>query len=137
MIGTCSKRVQDAYLHDRLPLHHAGGIALLSSSGSCTPLAPASFLPATMFSSTRRVLSRCRAQPSRRRLATSAPQHPSGRHGLLPGSTQSAITTKLHFFNSVMGDDKQIPTYRVLDKDGKPVDGVDLPDMDEDFCRKL
>ena len=36
-----------------------------------------------------------------------------------------------------MGDDKQIPTYRVLDKDGKPVDGVDLPDMDEDFCRKL
>ncbi|KAL5524464.1 hypothetical protein ACEPAF_9604 [Sanghuangporus sanghuang] len=72
-----------------------------------------------------------------RHLATSAPQHPSGRHGLLPGTAQSAITSDLHFFNSVMGDDKQIPTYRVIGKDGKLIEGAELPQIDEDFSRKL
>ena len=63
-----------------------------------------------------------------RRLATVAPQHPNARHGNLP-SSQSAITSKLHFFNSVMGEDKQIPTYRVLGKDGKPIDGAEVPEV--------
>lgn len=60
--------------------------------------------------------------------STTAPHHPSGRHGNLP-SSQSAITTKLHFFDSVMGEGKQIATYRVLDKGGRVVDGAELPEV--------
>ncbi|KAH8114324.1 thiamine diphosphate-binding protein [Phellopilus nigrolimitatus] len=90
-----------------------------------------------MLSLTRHALLRQQKSLARRRLATSAPHNPSGRHGLLPGSSQSAITSKLHFFNSVMGDDKQIPTYRVLGRDGKLVEDAVLPEIDEAFSRRL
>ncbi|PAV16897.1 branched-chain alpha-keto acid dehydrogenase E1-alpha subunit [Pyrrhoderma noxium] len=70
-------------------------------------------------------------------LATATPEKPDRKHGNLPGSSQSAITSHPHFFNSIMGDDNLIPTYRVIDTDGKPIDGAQLPDFDEGFCRKL
>ena len=70
-------------------------------------------------------------------LATATPEKPDHKHGNLPGSSQSAITSHPHFFNSIMGDDNLIPTYRVIDTDGKPIDGAQLPDFDEGFCRKL
>lgn len=73
---------------------------------------------------------------AKRFLATTAPQSPSGRHDFLPTS-HSEITPDLHFFNSVLGDDKQIPTYRLLGKDGKPVEGAKMPALKEDFCRRL
>ncbi|EKM51616.1 uncharacterized protein PHACADRAFT_212250 [Phanerochaete carnosa HHB-10118-sp] len=57
-------------------------------------------------------------------------------HGHLPTS-QSPITPKLQFFNSVMEDGKQIPTYRVLDGTGKVIEGAQLPDIDEDFARRI
>ncbi|THH05530.1 hypothetical protein EW145_g4727 [Phellinidium pouzarii] len=90
-----------------------------------------------MISSTRRTFSVHRAALHRRYLATSAPQGPSGHHGLLPGSSQSAITSKLHFFNSVMGNDETIPTYRIISKDGEPVEGATLPNIDEGFGRRI
>jgi len=52
-------------------------------------------------------------------------------------SSQSPIVSKLHFFNSVTGDGQQIPTYRVLDAVGKPIDGAELPDIDETLALKL
>lgn len=48
--------------------------------------------------------------------------------GYLPTS-QSPIVSKLHFFNSVTKDGTQIPTYRVIDGLGKPIDGAELPDV--------
>ncbi|TFK40771.1 branched-chain alpha-keto acid dehydrogenase E1-alpha subunit [Crucibulum laeve] len=55
----------------------------------------------------------------------------------LPNSS-SPITPKLEFFNSVTGSsEKQIPTYRVLDGVGKPIDGAELPEIDEALARKL
>ena len=63
-----------------------------------------------------------------RRLATAAAQLPSQSHGHLPTS-QSPITPKLQFFNSVMEDGKQIPTYRVLDGAGKVIEGAQLPEV--------
>ncbi len=46
---------------------------------------------------------------------------------LLP-TTNSPIVSKLDFFNSVQGND-QIPTYRVLDGVGKPLEGAELPEV--------
>ncbi|KAI0061627.1 branched-chain alpha-keto acid dehydrogenase E1-alpha subunit [Artomyces pyxidatus] len=57
-------------------------------------------------------------------------------HGILP-STQSPITSKLHFFNSVTGDGKQIPTYRVLDGVGNLIEGAELPQIDRELARKI
>lgn len=92
-----------------------------------------------MLSSARQALRVSQRWHAKRFLATSpttAPQSPSGRHDFLPTS-HSEITPDLHFFNSVLGDDKQIPTYRLLGKDGKPVEGASMPELDEAFCRKL
>ena len=48
--------------------------------------------------------------------------------GHLPTS-QSPITPKLQFFNSVMEEGKQIPTYRVLDGSGQVIEGAELPEV--------
>ena len=48
-------------------------------------------------------------------------------HGLLP-SSQSPIVSSLKFFNSVTVDGAQIPTYRVLDSAGQPIEGASLPE---------
>lgn len=61
---------------------------------------------------------------SRRSFATTA----NTRVELLPKSN-SPIVSKLSFFNSVTGDGTQIPTYRVLDGSGKPLDGAELPEV--------
>lgn len=53
---------------------------------------------------------------------------PEHAHGHLPSST-SPITSKLHFFNSVMGGGKQIPTYRVIDGAGQPLEGAVVPEV--------
>ncbi|KIM43188.1 hypothetical protein M413DRAFT_397769 [Hebeloma cylindrosporum] len=58
------------------------------------------------------------------------------RQEVLP-TTNSPIVSKLGFFNSVSGDAKQIPTFRLLDGVGKPLDGAVLPEVDEKFARKL
>jgi len=44
-------------------------------------------------------------------------------------TTNSPIVSKLSFFNSVTGNDTQIPTFRVLDGVGKPLEGAVLPDV--------
>ena len=54
-------------------------------------------------------------------------------HGHLPTS-QSPITPSLHFFNSVTPDGKQIPTYRVLDGTGHPLDGAEVPEVSTPHC---
>ncbi|KAK7048553.1 2-oxoisovalerate dehydrogenase subunit alpha [Favolaschia claudopus] len=56
--------------------------------------------------------------------------------GYLPNS-RSPIVPTLSFFNSVTGSDEKIPTFRVLDGVGKPVDGAEVPELDEAFARKL
>lgn len=48
--------------------------------------------------------------------------------GNLPNS-RSPIISKLKFFNSVTGSDELIPTYRVLDGVGKPIEGAELPEV--------
>lgn len=45
-------------------------------------------------------------------------------------TTNSPIVSNLNFFNSVTGDGTQIPTFRVLDGVGKPIEGAILPDVD-------
>ncbi|KAF4590032.1 hypothetical protein EYR40_009573 [Pleurotus pulmonarius] len=57
-------------------------------------------------------------------------------HGRLPHSN-SPIVSKLHFFNAVSGDGNAIPTYRVLDGVGKPLEGAELPEIDRVFARKI
>lgn len=47
--------------------------------------------------------------------------------GHLPNS-RSPIVSTLSFFNSVTPSDQKIPTFRVLDGVGKPVDGAQLPE---------
>ncbi|KAI0820458.1 branched-chain alpha-keto acid dehydrogenase E1-alpha subunit [Trametes gibbosa] len=61
---------------------------------------------------------------------------PEHAHGHLPSST-SPITSKLHFFNSVMGGGKQIPTYRVIDGAGQPLEGAVVPEIDEALARRI
>ena len=52
----------------------------------------------------------------------------SSRYRQLLPATNSPIVSKLDFFNSVQGND-QIPTYRVLDGVGKPLEGAELPEV--------
>ncbi|TFK24991.1 branched-chain alpha-keto acid dehydrogenase E1-alpha subunit [Coprinopsis marcescibilis] len=54
----------------------------------------------------------------------------------LPKST-SPIVSKLDFFNTVTGNGTTIPTYRVLDGAGQPLEGAELPEIDEAFARRL
>lgn len=64
----------------------------------------------------------------RRLISTSGPAKSFPKeHGLLP-STQSPIVSSLKFFNSVTVDGGQIPTYRVLDGTGQPIEGASLPE---------
>jgi 2-oxoisovalerate dehydrogenase E1 component alpha subunit len=44
-------------------------------------------------------------------------------------TTNSQIVSELNFFNSVTGNDTQIPTFRVLDGVGKLLEGAVLPDV--------
>jgi 2-oxoisovalerate dehydrogenase E1 component alpha subunit len=44
-------------------------------------------------------------------------------------TTNSQIVSELSFFNSVTGNDTQIPTFRVLDGVGKLLEGAVLPDV--------
>ncbi|KAF9013298.1 branched-chain alpha-keto acid dehydrogenase E1-alpha subunit [Cyathus striatus] len=53
-------------------------------------------------------------------------------------TSRSPIVSKLDFFNTVTGKPgEQIPTYRVLDGGGKPIDGAEIPEIDETFARRL
>lgn len=54
----------------------------------------------------------------------------------LPNS-QSPITPKLRFFNSITEEGKQIPTYRILDGIGNLIEGAELPEIDRDHARKI
>ncbi|KAG8704245.1 hypothetical protein FRC09_003667 [Ceratobasidium sp. 395] len=66
--------------------------------------------------------------------AATTPQ--PARHGHLPGDPSSAITTQMHFFNSVL-ESNSIPTYRVLDGNGEVIDGADVPEIDRDIARRI
>ncbi|KZT53808.1 hypothetical protein CALCODRAFT_439597 [Calocera cornea HHB12733] len=69
--------------------------------------------------------------------ATHRPHPPSPpAHGHLPGAPRSALTTELHFFNSVL-EGQQIPTYRVVDGNGDVVQGAEVPDVGREFARRL
>lgn len=95
-------------------------------------LSPASVawssLTSTMFRISRLSTLALAGRSKCRKLATAAAQLPSQSLGHLPTS-QSPITPKLQFFNSVMEDGKQIPTYRVLDGTGKVIEGAQLPEV--------
>ena len=75
-----------------------------------------------------RISTSVRASLARRTYASTTVQLPNKTHGHLPTS-QSPITSTLHFFNSVMEEGKQIPTYRVLDGTGNLIDGAQLPEV--------
>lgn len=92
-------------------------VATAFSSSSFTMFRIARFSFSSLTKSTR-----CRS------LATAASQVPAQSYGNLPTS-RSPITPKLAFFNSVMEDGKQIPTYRVLDGSGKLIEGAQLPEV--------
>ncbi|KDQ62667.1 hypothetical protein JAAARDRAFT_30567 [Jaapia argillacea MUCL 33604] len=91
-----------------------------------------------MFRPAARLLVRRSLLRSSRAITTATPQVPAhaDTHGHLP-SSHSRITSKLRFFNSVMEDGEQIPTYRVLDSVGKPLEGAEVPEIDEAFARKI
>ncbi|KAH9065371.1 branched-chain alpha-keto acid dehydrogenase E1-alpha subunit [Lactarius vividus] len=56
---------------------------------------------------------------------------------VLPNS-HSPITPKPHFFNAVSTTDgKQLPTYRVMDGVGNVIEGAELPELDQEFARKI
>ncbi|CCM02477.1 uncharacterized protein FIBRA_04577 [Fibroporia radiculosa] len=57
-------------------------------------------------------------------------------YGHLP-STSSPITPTLKFFNSVDQDGGPIPTYRILDGAGKPLDDAQMPEVDEALARRM
>ncbi|KAJ6621818.1 hypothetical protein B0H10DRAFT_947688 [Mycena sp. CBHHK59/15] len=62
-------------------------------------------------------------------LSTARAAHRRTLHlGHLP-SSHSPIVSTLAFFNSVTPADQQIPTFRVLDGVGKPIDGAQLPEV--------
>ncbi|KAG2065302.1 branched-chain alpha-keto acid dehydrogenase E1-alpha subunit [Suillus decipiens] len=56
--------------------------------------------------------------------------------GCLP-TTDSPVVSKLAFFNSVTGDGSKIPSYRVLDGLGIPIEGAEVPEISEQFARRL
>ncbi|KAH9939819.1 branched-chain alpha-keto acid dehydrogenase E1-alpha subunit [Amylocystis lapponica] len=81
-------------------------------------------------------LHRSSACTRRRGFTSAASTLPEQRHEHLPKS-QSPITSKLRFFNAVTEEGTQIPTFRVLDGVGKPIEGADIPDIDEALARKM
>ena len=72
----------------------------------------------------------------RRGLCATAPVSFPEAHGLLPTS-QSPITPKPHFFNSVSTDGKQLPTYRIIDGVGNVIEGAELPEACPKLCALL
>ena len=74
------------------------------------------------------LLSRVPRTSQTRGVAGTTPELPPNALGTLPTST-SPITSRLHFFNSVMSGEKQIPTYRVLDGAGQPIEGAEVPEV--------
>ena len=84
----------------------------------------------TMFRPTRLspILRQAAVPRACRGLANATPQLPLESHGNLP-SSQSPITPKMHFFNSVVEAGKQIPTYRVIDGTGRPIEGAEVPEV--------
>ena len=85
---------------------------------------PTMFRPTRLSSSLRQFT----VAPIYRGVASVTPKHPEHSHGNLP-SSQSPITSTMHFFNSVMEAGKQIPTYRVIDGTGQPVEGAQIPEV--------
>jgi len=71
---------------------------------------------------------RSRPLSSRRMLSTTAPFLAADNHDFLPTS-RSPIVPNLQFFNSVTGGQGQIPTYRVLDGVGVPIEGAQIPEV--------
>lgn len=69
-----------------------------------------------------------RAPRGRRGVAGATPKLPEHAHGHLPAS-QSPITSRLHFFNAATAGGKQIPTFRVLDGAGQPLEGAEVPEV--------
>ncbi|KAM5538595.1 hypothetical protein V8D89_007624 [Ganoderma adspersum] len=82
------------------------------------------------------LLSRLSRTSQSRGVAGTTPELPANALGTLPTST-SPITSKLHFFNSVMSGEKQIPTYRVLDGAGQPIEGAEVPEIDKALALKM
>ncbi|KAF8171944.1 branched-chain alpha-keto acid dehydrogenase E1-alpha subunit [Mycena galopus ATCC 62051] len=70
------------------------------------------------------------------RLQCLRPHYRAVHLGYLPNS-RSPIVPILSFFNSVTASEEKIPTFRVLDGVGKPIDGAELPEIDQAFARKL
>ncbi|KAG1849555.1 branched-chain alpha-keto acid dehydrogenase E1-alpha subunit [Suillus tomentosus] len=56
--------------------------------------------------------------------------------GRLP-PTHSPAVSKLAFFNSVTGDSSKIPSYRVLDVFGVPIEGAKVPEISKQFAWRL
>ncbi|KAI6103076.1 hypothetical protein EV401DRAFT_733909 [Pisolithus croceorrhizus] len=63
-----------------------------------------------------------------RALSTATTTIPTSDQGILPTS-RSPIVSELRFFNSITSEQGQIPTYRVLDGIGVPVEGSQLPEV--------
>lgn len=84
--------------------------------------------PSTMIRTARPISLVPRSFKQRRWITNAPPQTFSQSHGHLPTS-QSPIVSKLHFFNSVTGNGTQIPTYRVIDGEGRLLDGAELPEV--------
>jgi hypothetical protein len=76
-----------------------------------------------------RSLRRANIQAIKRRIHTVPPPAPdSASLGTLP-SSQSAFTPQLAFFNSILPEGKQIPTFRVLDGVGNLIEDASAPEV--------
>lgn len=104
--------------------------ALPRNHTSASPRTHLFLLLSTMFRPTRLSpsLRQFTVAPIYRGVASVTPKLPEHSHGNLP-SSQSPITSTMHFFNSVMEAGKQIPTYRVIDGTGQPVEGAQIPEV--------
>ncbi|KAI9573554.1 branched-chain alpha-keto acid dehydrogenase E1-alpha subunit [Boletus coccyginus] len=72
-------------------------------------------------------------RPFRARAFATAPTFPLKHQH----TSNSPVCSKLHFFNSVTQGSDKIPTYRVLDGVGIPIEQAELPDITPEFARKL
>ncbi|KAF7979198.1 hypothetical protein HWV62_43128 [Athelia sp. TMB] len=89
-----------------------------------------------MLRGARTLSCRLRTLPQCRFITSTPLEIPTKTQGVLPTS-QSAIVSKMQFFNSVTPDGSQIPTYRVIDGSGKAIEGAELPEINEELARKL
>ncbi|TBU23253.1 branched-chain alpha-keto acid dehydrogenase E1-alpha subunit [Dichomitus squalens] len=94
------------------------------------------FRPARIPRLSQALVSRVSRVSHARGVAGTTPQLPEHALGSLPTST-SPITSKLHFFNSVMSGEKKIPTYRVIDGAGQPIEGAEVPEIDKALALKM